>query len=133
LIQIKLNALAWTGIAVSVIWFNLFVGYSLYHRAQSPNRYFMEATRSCDNVLQSSDDIAILLERKEDRISHQAENRAKWKKCRDDINERYRRRLDNIYKRIPFIAAAGLGTITFGWLIAWCGIVVSRRIRRRSK
>jgi hypothetical protein len=129
--QIKLNTLTWTGIIVSVIWFNLFMGYFLYYRAQSSNKYYIEASKSCDSVLQSSNDLAILLERKEDRIAQQTENRAKWKKCRDDIRQPYRRKLGNIYKRVPFVAAAGLGTITFGWLIAWFGIVITRWIRLR--
>ena len=129
--QMKLKALTWTGIIVSVIWFNLFMGYFLYYRAQGPNKYFIEASRACDSALQSSNDVAILLERKEDRVAQQTENRAKWKKCRGDIHELYRRRLDNIYRRVPFVAAAGLGTVTFGWLIAWFGILVGRRIRRR--
>jgi hypothetical protein len=129
--QMKLKALTWTGIIVSVIWFNLFMGYFLYYRAQGPNKYFIEASSACDSALQSSNDVAILLERKEDRVAQQTENRAKWKKCRGDIHEPYRRRLDNIYRRVPFVAAAGLGTVTFGWLIAWFGILVGRRIRRR--
>ena len=129
--QMKLKALTWTGIIVSVIWFNLFMGYFLYYRAQGPNKYFIEASSACDSALQSSNDVAILLERKEDRVAQQTENRAKWKKCRGDIHKLYRRRLDNIYRRVPFVAAAGLGTVTFGWLIAWFGILVGRRIRRR--
>jgi|ERR1039458_9380020 len=128
--QIKLNTVTWIGIIVSVIWFNLFMGYFLYYRARSPNKYFIEASASCDRALQLSNDSTILLERKEDRVAQQTENRAKWKKCRDAIHQPYRRRLRNIYKRIPFVAAAGLGTITFGWLITWLGIVVTRRIRR---
>jgi len=131
LIQIKISALTWTGIIVSVIWFNLFLGYFLYQRALSPNRFLIEASNSCDNVLQSSNDLAILIERKEERVAQQTANRAKWKKCRDDIQQKYRRRLGNVYKRMPFAAAAGLGTITFGWLVAWFGIVVTRWIRQR--
>ena len=129
--QVKLNALTWTGIIVSVIWFNFFIGYFLYYRAQGPNKYFIEASNSCDSALQSSNDVAILLERKEDRVAQQAENRAKWKQCRGEIQQPYRRSLDKIYRRIPFVAAAGLGTVTFGWLVAWFAILVARRIRRR--
>jgi hypothetical protein len=122
----------WTGIVVSVIWFNLFVGYFLYYRAQGPNNYFIEATNACDNALQTGNDKAILIEPSKDRIAQQAVNRAKWRQCRDDINPPYRRSLSKIYKRIPFVAAAGLGTVTFGWLVAWAGILIARRIRRRS-
>jgi hypothetical protein len=129
--QIKLNALTWVGIVLSVIWFNLFMGYFLYYRAQGSNRYFMQASNACDNALQSNNDSAILIDRKDERVAQQAKNRVVWKKCRDDLQVPYRRKLDRIYKRIPFVAAAGLGTITFGWVFAWCGILFARRIRRR--
>jgi hypothetical protein len=129
--QIKLNALTWTGIVLSVIWFNLFMGYFLYYRAQGPNKYFVDATNTCDSALQVGNDVAILLDRKEDRLAQQTENRAKWRLCRDNINQPYRRRLDKIYKRIPFVAAAGLGTVTFGWLVAWFASQLYRRIRKR--
>jgi hypothetical protein len=128
--QIKLSTVTWIGIVASVIWLNLFMGYFLYHRARGPNKYFIEAVAACDAALQSSNDLAILLDQKEDRVARQAANRAKWKECRNDIRQPYRRRLGKIYKRIPFVAAAGLGTITFGWLIAWFGIVVTRWIRK---
>jgi hypothetical protein len=130
LTQIKLNALTWAGIVVSVIWFNLFMGYFLYYRAQGPNSYFIKASNACDRALQARNDLAILIERKDDRVAQQTENRAKWKQCRDDISEPYRRRLDKIYKRVPFVAAAGLGTVTFGWLTVWFGSLLVRRIRR---
>jgi hypothetical protein len=130
--QARLNALTWAGIIVSVIWFNLFMGYFLYYRAQGPNTYFIGATNACDSALQARNDLAVLIERKEDRIAQQSENRVKWKQCRDDISQPYRRRLDRIYKRIPFVAAAGLGTVTFGWLVAWLVIQIARRIERRS-
>lgn len=130
--QVRLNALTWAGIIVSVIWFNLFMGYFLYYRAQGPNTYFIEATNACDSALQARNDLAVLIERKEDRIAQQSENRTKWKQCRDDIRQPYRRRLDRIYRRIPFVAAAGLGTVTFGWLVAWLVIQIARRIERRS-
>jgi hypothetical protein len=130
--QIKLNAATWIGIIVSMIWFNLFMGYFLYYRAQGPNQYLEAANNACDSALQAGNDIAILIERKDERVAKQAENRAKWKQCRADIQPPYRRRLDHIYRRIPFVAAAGLGTVTFGWLIAWLAIQVSSRIRRRS-
>jgi hypothetical protein len=107
------------------------MGYYFYDRAQGPNKYFLEASNTCDSVAQSNNDAAILLERKEDRVAQQTENRAKWRKCRENIQQRYRKRLDKTYKRIPFVAAAGLGTVTFGWLIAWFGILIARRIRRR--
>jgi hypothetical protein len=127
----KFNALTWTGIILSVIWFNLFVGYFLYYRALGPNKYFMEATSACDGALQAGNDIAILLDRKEDRVAQQNENRAKWRQCRADINQPYRRRLDKIYQRIPFVAAAGLGTVTLGWVIAWFAALFARRIRKQ--
>ncbi len=128
--QLKLNTATWAGIILSVIWFNLFVGYFLYYRAQGPNSYFIEATNACDRALQSSNDLAILIEGKDERVAQQTANRAKWKLCKDEIQLPYRRRLDKIYKRIPFVAAAGLGTVTFGWLAAWAGILLVRRIRR---
>ena len=131
--QIKLNAPTWIGIILSVIWFNLFMGYFLYYRAQDSNRYFIEASNACDNALQSSNDSAILIERKDERVSQQAKNRAVWKKCRDDVQVPYRRKLDRIYKRIPFVAAAGLGTITLGWVLAWFGILLGKRIRQRFR
>jgi hypothetical protein len=121
----------WTGIVVSVIWFNLFMGYFLYYRAQGPNNYFIKATNACDRALQADNDKTVLVEPRDDRVAQQASNRAKWKQCRDEINQPYRRRLDKIYRRIPFVAAAGLGTVTFGWLVAWAGILIARRIRRR--
>jgi hypothetical protein len=130
--QIKLNALSWLGIVLSVIWFNFFMGYFLYYRAQDPNRYFIDASNVCDNALQASNDSAILIDGKDERIAQQATNRAVWKKCRDDVQLPYRRKLDRIYKRIPFVAAAALGTITFGWVLAWSGILLARRIKRRS-
>jgi hypothetical protein len=129
--QIRLNAPTWAGIILSVIWFNLIMGYFLYYRAQDSNRYFIEASNACDNALQSSNDSAILIDRKDERVSQQAKNRTVWKKCRDDVQVPYRRKLDRIYKRIPFVAAAGLGTITFGWVLAWFGMLLARRIRRR--
>jgi len=127
--QIKLTALTWIGIVISMIWFNLFMGYFLFYRAQGPNKYFLEANKTCNSILRSSNDAAILLERKEDRVAQQSENRANWKKCRDDIRQPYRQRISKIYKRIPFVAAAALGTITFGWLIAWFGILVARLMK----
>ena len=130
--EIKLNALTWVGIVFSVIWFNLFMGYFLYYRAKDSNRYYVEASNACDKVLQSSNDSAILIDRKDERIGQQTKNRAAWKKCRDDVQQPYRRKLDRIYKRIPFVAAAGLGTISFGWLLAWSGILLIRQFRRRS-
>jgi hypothetical protein len=129
--QIKLNALTWVGIILSVIWFNLFMGYFLYYRAQGSNRYFIEASNACDNALQLSNDSAILIDRKDERVAQQTKNRAEWKKCRDDVQVPYRQRLDKIYKRIPFVAAAALGTITFGWVFVWIVILLARRIRRR--
>jgi hypothetical protein len=128
--QIKLNALTWVGIVLSVIWFNLFMGYFLYYRSQDSNRYYIEASSACDNALQSSNDSAILIDRKDERVAQQTKNRAAWKKCRDDVQVPYRRKLDRIYKRVPFVAAAGLGTITFGWVLAWCGILLARRLKR---
>jgi len=122
----------WTGIVVSVIWFNLFVGYFLYYRALGPNSYFIEATNACDSAAQAENDKAILIEPAEDRVAQRAAIKAKWKKCRDDINQPYRQSLSEIYKGIPFVAAAALGTVTFGWLVAWAGILIARRIRRRS-
>jgi hypothetical protein len=127
---VKLNAATWTGIILSVIWFNLFMGFFLYYRARAPNNYFIGATHACDYALQLSNDQAILIENKDERVAQQAANRAKWKLCRDDIQLPYRRRLDKIYRRIPFVAAAGLGTVTFGWLVAWAGILLVRRMRR---
>lgn len=129
--QIKLNTIAWIGIVVSVIWFNLFMAYFLYYRAREPNRYYIEAVKDCDSALQSGNDLAILIDGKDQRIAQQAENRAKWKKCRDNIQEPYRRKLDRTYERVPFVAAAGLGTITFGWLVALLGILIARRIKKR--
>jgi hypothetical protein len=129
--QVKLNSATWTGIIVSVIWFNLFVGYFLYYRAQGPNKYLTDAIAECDSALQAGNDTAILIERKDERVAQQTANRAKWKQCRDDIHVPYRRRLDRIYRRLPFVAAAALGTITFGWLIAWLGIQLTRRAKRR--
>lgn len=116
-----------------MIWFNLFVGYFLYHQALRPNKILIETINECDSTLKSSNDSAILIERKEDRVAQQSENRAKWTKCRDDLQQRYRRRLDKIHTRIPFVAAAALGTITFGWFIVGFGIIVTRLIRRKFK
>jgi hypothetical protein len=108
------------------------MAYFLYYRAREPNRYFIEAIRDCDSALQSRNDLAILIDRKDERIARQAENRANWKICRDDIRLPYRQRLDRANRRIPFLAAAGLGTITFGWLVALLGVMIARRIKKTS-
>jgi hypothetical protein len=131
--RLKLAPITWVGVIASVIWFNLFVGYFLYYRAQGPNKYYMEARNACDRALQALNDVVILIEDKAERVAKQTENRSTWKKCLDDINIPYRRRIDRIYRRIPFVAAAGLGTVTFGWMIAWFGILIKRRLRPRSR
>jgi hypothetical protein len=82
--------------------------------------------------LRSSNDAAVLLERTEDRIAQIAENRIKMEKCRDDVHKPYRQKLGKVYRSVPFLAAAGLGTITFGWLIAFLAIAIARWIKARG-
>jgi hypothetical protein len=87
----------------------------------------------CDRALQALNDVAILIDNKDERVAKQTENRAAWRNCRDNISIPYRRRIDKISERIPFVAAAGLGTVTFGWVIAWFGIQIKRRLRQRFR
>ena len=127
--QIRLNGWQGIGILVSSVWLICFAVYFLYY-AQDTNRYFREARKSCDSVLQSNNDVAILIERTEDRVSQIAENRAKWTKCRNDARKLRYLTIGDAYQRVPLLFVVDIGTVAFGWLVAWLGIVIVRRKRR---
>ena len=131
--KIQVDVLKSVGIIVSIIWLVGVIGYGLNHEAQDANNYFKIANELCDSTLQQRNDAAILIERKEDRVAQQAANRARWKACRDDIRDPYRQLIAAVYKRAPLWLAAGFGTTALGWLVAWFGIVIARRIKRRVK
>jgi hypothetical protein len=61
------------GIVVSAIWFIGFAAYFVEYRLTNDMKSNLhEARDSCDKALQSNNDIAILIERKEDRVTQQA-------------------------------------------------------------
>jgi hypothetical protein len=119
------------GIVVSAFWFIGFAAYFVEYRLTNDMKSNLhEARDSCDKALQSNNDIAILIERKEDRVAQQAQNRAKWRICRDNVREQRRLTVRSNYKRLAFMFAANLGMITFGWLAVWFGILITRWIKR---
>ena len=129
--RIKLNVWQRIGIVLSLIWFISFAEYFLHYGSQDAIRYYREARRSCDSVIKSSNDVAVSLEQKEDRVTQLAENRAKYRKCRRDARNMRGQMLSDVYKGVPLLIAADFGIIVFGWLLGWFGIVITRWIRRR--
>ena len=127
----SLNRWQWIGILVSIIWFIGFADYFVQYRLKTGDSGTVsEAQDSCDKALQLSNDVAILIERKEERVARQAENRGNWKKCRDDVREQRRLTVRSDGERILFLLAADLGTITFGWMVVSFGIGIVRSMRR---
>jgi hypothetical protein len=119
------------GIIVSAFWFIGFAVYFVEYRLTTDMKSNLhEARDSCDKALQSNNDVAILIERKEDRVAQQAQNRAKWRICRDNVREQRHLTVRSNYKRLAYMFAANLGMITFGWLAVRFGIVIIRWIMR---
>jgi hypothetical protein len=129
--QIKMDRLQSFGMFLSVIWFICFLNYFLDYGMKDVKRSLKQERNSCDSLLRASNDVAISLERKEDRTAKQAENRAEWKRCRDNVRERSHILRGHSFGRLLLLYAADLGTIVFGWLFVWLGIVVGRWIKRR--
>lgn len=130
--QIKLNTTMSIGIIASLIWFNCFFGYGLYYGAQETNTWLNNVQQRCDGALESENDLAILIERKEERVAQIAENRTSWTKCRSVVRAVYQRHMLDVYKGLPFLLAEDFATLGFGWLVAWLAIIITRRIRRGS-
>ena len=128
--HIKLNELQWIGVGVSAIWFHVFAEYYLHGGTRDVDKWLGDARQSCDGVLQLNNDFAIALERKEDRSVKVSENRAEWIKCRESARKKYDLLAADPYEgSLPLLFALDLGTIGFGWLIAWFVIVIARWIK----
>jgi hypothetical protein len=129
---IKLEGWQSVGILLSAIWF---VAFATYFTFGSRANY--EAIRNlrnaCDIELQSRNNVAMLVEPKDDRVAQINKNRDEWRKCLQDARS-LRRELSgySTFGKLLFLYAADLGTIVFGWLLWWLGAEIWSLIKRMS-
>ena len=115
--RIKLNGYQGIGILVSVIWFigvAGYTGYILYNEKQDDvlHRRFAEVRSLCEQSVK-------------DPLNPNAEldpSISVRKRCFNEARPSFAKNM----------LAINFGTVVFGWLVVWLGIVINRWIRRVS-
>jgi hypothetical protein len=72
----------------------------------------------------------VQLATKEERAQKQAEISAKFDKCWEEASQTHLESRRQVWKDLPALLAADLGTVGFGWLVAWLVILVVRWVQR---
>jgi len=67
----------------------------------------------------------------EERDKKDAENWAKYDKCRKEASDFYGQRTADLFKLgLPILLAIDLGSIGLGWLVVWLVVLIVRWVRR---
>jgi hypothetical protein len=117
--RIKLNGWQRIAIVVSLIWFLGFFQYQWNSRVQGVRDLYELESIAC-------------YEKSSGYAEKQEEEDLKREKCRDKASADHDHNFGEARAEIPWLLAADLVTVVFGWLVAWIVVSITRWIRRAS-